>query len=392
MNILFYCNACVSEPVAGGIVRVTGVLAKVFSQHSHNCFQAYYYKPENATATDVFSDSVKLEKGKEGVTLQDFISRNSIEKLILQVPIDNSNRYILEMLAEVKKSHPQLEIIHCIHQQIFAEVKGFDWQYLLFLLVHRSDKTFKEILWSLTVLLMPRYAVKRTARRYQILSDSTDKIVLLTENSIPFYTGHVNCKPGSVFGINNPLVYGNASCTNGQKEKRLLYVGRLHEPTKRISTLLRIWKKVSARFPDWELDIVGDGIDGKYHRNLCGKMALERVNFHGICNPKGFYDHDAVILNTSPAEGMSMTLLEGMQNGLVPISFDSYDSVYDIIDNGASGIIVPYCDKNAYAEALCRLMENSDLRTKMSVAARAKAEEFKQETIYRKWEELLCQK
>lgn len=390
MNILFYCNSNVCKPVAGGIVRVTGVLGEIFSGKGHKCFLAYYLDHGNARTVDTFADTVKLDKGVESGALESFIRKNSIDTIILQVPLDNSNWYILELLSVLKMKFPDLRTIHCIHQQPFAEIKGFDWHYLAFLLKWRSDKSFKEILWGITVLLFPSYAVKRTARRYQRISDGVDKVVLLSEKSIPFYRKHVHCRPGSLFGINNPVVYDADAVKDQKKEKRLLFVGRLHEPTKRLSILLNIWKKVSGQFPDWNLDIVGDGIDAGYHKHVCKRLKLTNVNFHGLQNPEEYYDRAAVILNTSPAEGFPMTLVEGMQNGLVPFSFDSYDSVTDLIDNGESGVIIKYKDIDAYSRQLCLLMGNPEKMDSMSVKAKEKVNGLNHETIYRKWEEVLC--
>jgi glycosyltransferase involved in cell wall biosynthesis len=44
---------------------------------------------------------------------------------------------------------------------------------------------------------------------------------------------------------------------------------------------------------------------------------------------------------TSAYEGWGLTLTEAQQMGVVPIAFDSFGAVYDIIENEYNGLIIP---------------------------------------------------
>ena len=46
---------------------------------------------------------------------------------------------------------------------------------------------------------------------------------------------------------------------NTDKEKTVVYVGRVEFIDKRVDRLMRIWKRVCHEVPDWQLVIVGDG-------------------------------------------------------------------------------------------------------------------------------------
>jgi glycosyltransferase involved in cell wall biosynthesis len=64
--------------------------------------------------------------------------------------------------------------------------------------------------------------------------------------------------------------------------RRLLYLGRIHKQ-KGIDLLLKAWRAVAPKFPDWELIIAGPD-DGGYlgeMRRLAADLGLDRVSFPG---------------------------------------------------------------------------------------------------------------
>ena len=64
--------------------------------------------------------------------------------------------------------------------------------------------------------------------------------------------------------------------------RRLLYLGRIHKK-KGIDLLLRAWRAVTPKFPEWELIIAGPD-DGGYlddMRRLAADLGLQRVKFPG---------------------------------------------------------------------------------------------------------------
>ncbi len=71
------------------------------------------------------------------------------------------------------------------------------------------------------------------------------------------------------------------------ERRTLLFLGRVH-PNKGLDMLLPAWARVEARFPDWDLTIVGS--DDSYHGSsgfmnemmaLAARLGLERVQFEG---------------------------------------------------------------------------------------------------------------
>ena len=84
-----------------------------------------------------------------------------------------------------------------------------------------------------------------------------------------------------------------------------------------------------------------------------------------------------------------MVLLEAAAFGCVPVAFDSFAAVRDIIDDGENGALVPAFDLDAYAETLARLMRNDALRERLAKNAQTQIrEKFSMDQIVKKWEEL----
>lgn len=392
MNILFVSNYNVCEPVAGGIVRVTGALGRIFASRGHNCSIAYYENPSSGTPSGNFGYSRQIHRAREKEELSEIIRERAIDRIILQVPLNNSTKRLFRTVGTLKRDRPGLVTLHCIHQVPFAEMRGFDLHYLFFLMRHKSDKNLKEIIWGLTVILFPGFAAERTARRYRFVSENIDRTVLLSERYMKEYDSLVHCPEGTLFGINNPSDETSAAgeASDADKEKTVLFVGRLHEPTKRLSILLRVWGKLCRRYPDWRLVLVGDGIDRIYYEKLVKSKKIRNVSFEGIQSPEKYYSKASVFVNTSPCEGFPMTYLEAMQYGAVPLSFDGFGAVYDIIDDGLNGIIVPYKDVKAYRRNLEKLMTDEDMRRKMGENCRKKALCFSPDCIYSLWEKALA--
>lgn len=81
-----------------------------------------------------------------------------------------------------------------------------------------------------------------------------------------------------------------------------------------------------------------------------------------------------------------MVLTEAMQCGTVPISFNSFASVTDIIDDGHNGMLVKPFSIKEYEQKLRRLMDNSALLKQMSEYAKQDIQKYSVENVVDKWE------
>lgn len=74
---------------------------------------------------------------------------------------------------------------------------------------------------------------------------------------------------------------------------------------------------------------------------------LEHVSFEGFQQPKPYYERASILLFTSEYEGFPLVLAECMSFGVIPVVYDSYSAVRDIIDDGKDGVVILY-EKNGY--------------------------------------------
>lgn len=74
-----------------------------------------------------------------------------------------------------------------------------------------------------------------------------------------------------------------------------------------------------------------------------------------------------------------------MNMKLVPIAFESFSTVRDIINDNVNGILISPFEKDLYAKKLSELIRNDDLRYSLSNNAYQKSQQFRIDVIGDKW-------
>ena len=121
-------------------------------------------------------------------------------------------------------------------------------------------------------------------------------------------------------------------------------------------------------------------------RRYVKRYNLDRVVFAGQCDPKSYYEQASILCLTSSYEGFPMVLLEAMQNKVVPIAFNSFNSITDIIIDGVTGVLVEPFDLDGYASKLEMLMIKQLERQKMAEHAFEHMANFSKDNVSKLWE------
>jgi glycosyltransferase involved in cell wall biosynthesis len=233
------------------------------------------------------------------------------------------------------------------------------------------------------------------SKRYRSAYRYSDKVVLLSNGYIDKFEKLGNFYDHSKFCvIPNALSFTSSfdMANYSEKEKTVLIVSRLDERQKRIHLALDIWKQVKKNkaLKDWRLQIVGDGDRPcvKEYINWSKENKIPEVEFFGRKLPLPFYQKASVFMMTSACEGLPLTILEAQQQAVVPIVFDTFDSIHDIINSGQNGYIINETNKDSYIEALEDLLLNDDLRKAMAECGLTIQQKFSKEVIMKKWIEM----
>lgn len=258
--------------------------------------------------------------------------------------------------------------------------------------------TFNEIVDHKTLLawLCPNvylYILTILWRRWSIAQyNSFDKIVVLSESYIKEYEDVMRKSDTlkKIVSIANPLIEYESHYSIAEKKKQIVYVGALSE-VKAVNRLLYVWNKIYREIPEWNLIIVGDGPTRQKNEELAKNLSLERIEFLGFQKSIPIIDKSSILCLTSNIEGLPTVFMEAMTLGVVPIGFDSFSAIYDMIDNWENGVIVPAFDLDKYAEMLIQLVRNDNKRFEMARLAQIKVRQYHINIIGEKWLDLFKQ-
>lgn len=257
--------------------------------------------------------------------------------------------------------------------------------------LHSTQNGLKRIWYSLMKFVFAQVTSK--AMRYNYLR--SNRFLVLSESYINVFQKFTHLKDTPKLRVmKNPVTidsegYGYDSA---KKQKEIIYVGRLDFIQKRVSRVLDTWKVLEKDYPDWRLTIVGDGEERRPLEQLAQTLELERVSFEGFQSPLEYYKHASILVLTSEFEGFPLVLAEAMSFGVVPVVYNSFAAVRDIIDQGKDGIIVPKVNGTFSVEEMAKGVELviKDLESNqvMPLAAMEKSKRYSLDEIYRSWIEL----
>jgi glycosyltransferase involved in cell wall biosynthesis len=154
----------------------------------------------------------------------------------------------------------------------------------------------------------------------------------------------------------------------------VVMVGRL-VAGKGVDTLLRAVELVVGRYPDFRLEIAGDGEVRPGLEALTAELGLSAfVRFLGtVQDVPGLLARSSSLVLPSLSEGISLTLLEAMARGL-PVVATRVGGNPEVVEDGVTGRLVPARDAGALAQALVRVWSGADPGAEMGRAGRARVE------------------
>lgn len=394
MNILFITDNQ-TVPTSGGIERVVGNLAGVFTSQGNNCYHIYF-----DVIDENFIDNNFLMTKQMGKNPLDFLL-NIIDNFSIDVISNNvinkrNFKYVMPLLPVINDKKPNIRTFYCYHTYPGYEMRCLPPFYCLKRILYSDlsmTKTFGDWIKSCVIKLFPKFVHSELKKKYRLISDNEKNLVLLSESYKSDFATVIDAKENISLwhSIGNTLSFPNDITIDiKSKEKIVLIVARLDETAKRITRALTIWNLIqkSNSYSDWRLIIVGDGPDRSIYERIVKKQNIRNITFEGRQPSLPYYQKASIVMMTSVYEGFPMVLIEAQQTGCVPVAFDSFGAVYDIIEDGKNGCVIPNNNLDLYAERLMWLMEHKEEREQMALNGIKSCQKFSTEKIAEQWKNL----
>lgn len=380
--------------VMGGVERIINTLANEFSkiydvnvvsEHKNNIntFFKYDDKIKIHYIQDRMKSNSKNKKCNNPILLK-------VKKLINSL----SDYYIYKLLND--------EIYDCIVNSdciVFGRVNTA----LNFMPLLKKINSQKKIIVRDAIHLdLYKYYDKIRMKKY--FPNIVDTLIVSSEESLNKYETFFKLKNKrlKILKIYNPLGI-IPSLSMHDSSNKIVSLGRL-DKQKGFENLILAFKVVHLNNPKWILDIYGDGPEKQELINLIKENHLENVITikKPIKDVSTVFAESSIYVMTSRYEGYANTLVEALACGIPSISYNWLMGVDDIIDDGENGLIVKLddrkkyfygsinkCDINNLANAIIKLIENPELRKKISSNSIEIIKSRKKDIIIKKWREVI---
>lgn len=371
MKIVYCVN---SIRFTGGIQRVTVVKANALAEVAGN--EVYIVVTDNKAGSLVHEVSPKVHvidldiNYHEGDRDRSFIANNFVHHSKRLAHRKVLKRFLVELRPDVVIS------VGTAEKFMLASMKKRSWKIIRefhcerYYRVKYAQSRINKILGAISNF----YEFNFVDKKY-------DRIVVLTqEDQETNWKGWKN-----IAVIPNPVSF-KCSEPSTLNEKTVSSIGRLHH-VKNFSALIRIFGQVVKKHPDWDLKIYGNGEEeGTLQKQIEQSGLHDKVTLMGFTNniPQ-VLSRSSVFAFTSLVEGFALVLVEAMECGLPVVSYQCPCGPKDIITEGKNGFLVPVNDVQLMVDRINQLIEDKEMRTKMSEAAKLRAQCFQVEAIVDRW-------
>lgn len=373
-NIAYFIGSI--DPSHGGTERVTLTVTDELKLHGFNAYFIYSQKDNsNINQSHKLRINEKNNEAELYKIINLYIIQNNIKILVIVNQRFQNSKY-QKIYKQLKQNNPTLRIIACLHASPDYWKNKDKWG-------HVMKRTYlKNIIKIIIYKLYNPFKIKSIG-----MYNLCDKFHVLSHSYINTFQKVYNISDdkNKLISIPNPCPFNDNPYV--EKENIVLVVSRIDEGQKRISQILKIWSYVCHDYNQWKLIIVGNGPNLKDFKKMATKMSLCNIIFTGHSNNVSeYYNKSKIFLMTSIWEGLPMTLIEAQHYGCVPIVYNNFDALEDIITNSETGFIIKPNDTINYVSTLRMLIENPNTLQKISNhILKSKQELFSMEYVINKW-------
>lgn len=289
------------------------------------------------------------------------------------------------LVRMIRAWHPDVLHSHMVHANLMARAaRALAPVPALVSTIHSINDggTLRMAAYRLTSGMVDRFTIisRVAAQRYVAIGAVPEARLQVVPNAVD--TGRFHRLPLARDAIRRELGVGD--------EFVWLAVGRF-EPAKDYPTMIAAFAQLAAERPRSQLLLVGEGsLQGETERLVRQEGLGARVRFLGVRRdvPELLSAADGYLLS-SAWEGMPVALLEAAAVEL-PVVATRVGGVPEVVEDGATGLLVPAGNPVALAEAMLRVETFSpDVRAAMGRRGRALVEErYGTGRVMQMWERL----
>ena len=231
----------------------------------------------------------------------------------------------IKLFRFVKKLNPDIIHIHQVNRLAF----------FLIMIASQLRKPCVVTAWGSDVLLMPQKNWIYFNMAKYILS----KARFVTADSIDMIKAMNVIHDHSEKYI--LLQYGIDLVPQGEKEN-IIFSNRLHEPIYQIDKIITLFHEFLKDNSDWKLVIAGVGSESERLKRKVSELDItENVQFVGWLNKEmnfDYYSRSKIYISLPKSDGMSVSVLEAMSAGCIPIVPD-LDVSREWVQNMHNGVV-----------------------------------------------------
>ncbi|OBP15337.1 hypothetical protein A5320_08210 [Rheinheimera sp. SA_1] len=192
--------------------------------------------------------------------------------------------------------------------------------------------------------------------------------------------------------VANPLPFSRSEYRKSALSigKTVVSLGRL-TASKQTEHVINAFAAVAELFPDWQLNIYGDGPCRQNLEDLIRQSSCQsQIKLCGDTKEPWNKLVDAdIFMMTSCFEGFPNALLEALGLAVPAIVYDCPSGPAEITERGLIARLVPLNEQSTLTEVLRELMANDDTRIQLGVVAEEAVHgKYNLETVVLVWEEI----
>lgn len=241
----------------------------------------------------------------------------------------------------------------------------------------------RKIIVSERIALAQKIPLKQRILR-RILYHTSDKIVFVIADDCRKFG---MAQKSTV--IYNPAMFEPYSDYNNRQHTIVSVSANNRWHIKGIDLLIKAWTKIASQNPEWNLEIYGRLYEGINPEELCP------IN-HDRATWMGWRDDMSEVLKSksifalmSRYEACPNSLIEAMSQGCACIVSGCEGGIKEIITDGVDGIIAKNENVDDIAQKLQSMIDDENMRRRLSAGAIEKVKQFDKNTFFAKWDNMI---